>query len=99
MMSELAFLVRQRPRSSLEEPRLNINLVKQLGWILHIRRMVLERHDRSPVPGSVVLLAPHYREGMDLIYEDMRKALRFVVPDPMRADALGSSAGPEDNLQ
>ena len=59
--------------------------------------MALERHDRSPVPGSVVLLAPHYRDGMELIYSDMRKVLRFVEPDPISADALGSSAVAEDN--
>ena len=61
-------------------------------WILHIRRKVLARHQRSPRPGSVVLLAPHYRDGMELIYNDMRKVLRFVVPDPILADALGCSA-------
>ena len=63
---------------------------------MHIRRMVLERYNRSPVPGSVVLLAPHYRDGMELIYKDMRKVLRFYLPDPLPADALGSSAVAEE---
>ena len=64
-----------------------------------IRRKVLEQHNRSLVPGSVVLLAPHYRDGMESIYTDMSKVLRRVVPDPIPADALGSSALAEDTLQ
>ena len=44
--------------------------------------------NRSPVPGSVVLLAPHYRDGMELIYDDVREVLR--TPDglsqPTRRD-------------
>ena len=77
---------------------MDISLVKQLGWVLTIRRTVLARHDRSPDPGSALLLAPHYKDGMELIYNDISKVLRFV-PDPMPADALGSSAVAEDNLQ
>ena len=59
---------------------------------MHIRRKVLERHQRSPLPGSVVLLAPHYREGMEEIHDDMRKVFRLVEPDPIPDDALGCSA-------
>ena len=33
-MNEMAFLVRQRPRQTPEEPRVDISLVKQLGWTL-----------------------------------------------------------------
>ena len=36
-------------------------------------------HDRSPVPGSVTLLAPHYREGMELIYEGVRQVRRQLA--------------------
>ena len=49
------------------------------GWILHIRLAVLAIHDRSPVPGSVTLLAPHYREGMELIYEGVRQVRRQLA--------------------
>ena len=94
--NELNFLVRRRPRSKLGEPRVNISLVQQLGWILHIRRTVLKKYNRSPVPGSVTLLAPYYREGMELIYIDMRKVLRYLLPDQMPADALGSSKVEEE---
>ena len=45
------------------------------------------------------MLAPHYRDGMESIYTDMSKVLRRVVPDPIPADALGSSALAEDTLQ
>ena len=58
---------------------------------MRIRRKVFARHDRSPIPGSVSLLAPHYREGMEMVYTDMRKVIRFVQPDPMPAAAIGSS--------
>ena len=45
------------------------------------------------------MLGKHYREGMDLIYDDMRKVHRFVEPDPISAEDLGSSAVAEDTLQ
>ena len=32
--NELNYLVRRRPRSNVDEPRVNISLVKQLGWTL-----------------------------------------------------------------
>ena len=70
---------------------------------MDIRRRVLEKHGRSPVPGSVTLLGKHYREGMDLIHNDMRKVLRKVVPEPIAAESLGggslAEAAAEDNLQ
>ena len=95
--NELNYLVRRGPRTNLDEPRVSINLVKQLGWILHIRRKVLEqKHRPPPVPGKVVLLAPHYKDGMELIHKDMRKVLRYYLPDPLPADALGSSAVAEE---
>ena len=37
------------------------------------------------------MLGPHYREGMEMVHTDMRKVIRFVQPDPMRAAAVGSS--------
>ena len=95
--NELNYLVRRGPRTNLDEPRVSINLVKQLGWILHIRRKVLEqKHRAPPVPGKVVLLAPHYKDGMELIHKDMRKVLRYYLPEPLPADALGSSAVEEE---
>ena len=79
---------------SVDEKSLSLHLDR---WVLDIRRRVLAQHDRSPVPGSVTLLGKHYREGMDLIHDDMRKVLRFVEPDPISAEDLGSSAVAEDN--
>ena len=55
---------------------------------MDIRRRVLARHDRSPVPGSVTLLAPWYKEGVELMYTDMRKVTRYVASDPMPQEVL-----------
>ena len=73
---------------SVDEKSLSLHLDR---WILDIRRRVLEKHGRSPVPGSVTLLAPYYKEGMDEIHADMRRISRYVVPDPMPEEALGSA--------
>ena len=38
------------------------------------------------------MLAQHYREGMELIYQGARQVRRRVDPDPISADDRGSSA-------
>ena len=43
-----------------------------------------------PEPGSITLLAPRYKEGMERMYSDLARVTRFVKPDPMGAEALGS---------
>ena len=55
-----------------------------------IRRAVFTRHNRSPEPGSITLLAPHNKEGMERMYSDLARAMRLVKPDPMAAEARGS---------
>ena len=67
-------------------------LLQQLRWMLATRRTVFEQHDRPPpVPGRFALLAPHYRDGMDLTHSQMRKVIRFVEPVPIAAEDLGSA--------
>ena len=89
---QLNFLVRRRPRSSEKEPRVGPALVQQLHWMQANRRTVLEQNHRPPpVPGTVQLLAPHYRDGMEQIYRQMRKVIRFVEPPPIAAEDLGSA--------
>ena len=48
--AEVAFLVRNRPRCKQQEPRVSINLFKQLNWVQVHRRTVLESHGRAPAP-------------------------------------------------
>ena len=79
----LSFVVRRGPRTDPQQPRVDMMLVKRLGWILELRRATLSQHNRSPVPGSVTLLAPHYKHGMDKMYADIRAVARFVQPDPI----------------
>ena len=50
-------------------------------WILNIRRAVLTGQNRSPVPGSITLLAPHYKEGMERMYASLRRVVGYVQPD------------------
>ena len=72
------------------QPRVGINVVKQMAWVLKIRRAVFERYNRSPVPGSVTLLAPHYKEGVDKMHSDMAEVIRFVSPSPIPQDPESS---------
>ena len=37
------------------------------------------------------MLAPYYKEGLELVYGDMRKIVRLVVPDPIPDAAIGSA--------
>ena len=60
-------------------------------WILGIRRAVCTLHNRSPVPGSITLLAPHYKQGMERMYSDLARATRFVKPEPTDAEDIGSA--------
>jgi hypothetical protein len=68
-----------------------LSVVKKLGWILGIRRAVFAQHNRPLVPGSITLLAPHYKEGMERMYSDLARVTRFVKPDSMDAEAIGSA--------
>jgi len=56
----LCFVTRRGPRKDAKQPKVDWPVLRTLGWILPTRRNVLEKHDRSSVSGSVVLLAPHY---------------------------------------
>ena len=77
--NELNYVVRQRPRSTPAEPRVDLKLVKQLMWICNIRRKVLEKNGRSPTPGACDLLGPHYKEALEMMYTDIRAVLRLVT--------------------
>ena len=59
----LAFVVTRGCRKNAQQPRLDFSVVKRLGWILAISRAVVRQHNRSPEPGSITLLAPHYKYG------------------------------------
>ena len=61
-----------------------------MAWILRIRREVFERFNRSPVPGSVTLLAPHYKDGVEKMYLDMAAVIRYVRPAPIDEDPESS---------
>lgn len=37
------------------------------------------------------MLAPHYTDGLEIMYRDLKQVTRFVQPDPMPAEALGST--------
>ena len=37
------------------------------------------------------MLAPYYKEGVEMMHADIRKLTRLVVPDPMPEEAIGSS--------
>ena len=37
------------------------------------------------------MLPPHCKEGMERMYPDLARVTRFVKPDPMDAEALGSN--------
>ena len=64
--------------------------------MLKIRRTVLTKHGRPPVAGSIELLAPHYKEGMEEIYKDMRKVMRLLEPEPIAVHLLGDSDTAEE---
>ena len=78
--SSLCFVVRKGPRASGQQARVDLTLVKALGWILNIRRQVLTEQNRSLGSGSITLLAPHYKEGMEKMYASLRR----VVSSPTR---------------
>eukprot|EP00974_Lingulodinium_polyedra_P111818 10815165-Lingulodinium_polyedra.AAC.1 len=63
--------------------------VKQLGCVLGIRRAVLAQHDVSPVPGQITCLAPRYMEGMERMYSDLARVIRYVGPTPFRPEGVG----------
>jgi hypothetical protein len=78
----LAFVVRRGPRTNVQQPRLDFSTVKKLAWILGIRRALFMQYDRSPVPGSIMLLAPHYKQGLEGMYSDLALVTRLVTPGP-----------------
>ena len=84
------FAVRQGPRTTARQRRVDFMVIKQLAWIQGIRRAVLDQHNRSPVPGSVTLLAPHYTDGIEKMYSDMAAVIRYVRPDPIEEDPESS---------
>ena len=95
-MSEMQILVRQRPRSAPEEPRMGTSLVRMLAWVLGIRRRVLERHGLSPAPGSVVILGKYYKEAYELLLTDMTKVIRKVKQTPVAQQNIGDAEFAED---
>eukprot|EP00974_Lingulodinium_polyedra_P103331 10005113-Lingulodinium_polyedra.AAC.1 len=66
-------------------------LVKQLGWFWGIRRAVLAQHNVSPFPGQITLLALHYKEGMERMYSDLARAIRYAKPTPFRPEDISST--------
>ena len=76
---------------------MSVDLVKQLGWVQGIRRKVLAEHDISPVPGKVTLMGKYYKEAQDLMYQDMRKVIRWVQPDRMESEKIGDDKVAEDS--
>ena len=98
--SKLAILVKRGHHSKVDKPRLTDTPLEQLvlDWILGIRRKTMARHGRRPVPGLVTLLAPHYRQGMEMLYQDMSKVIRLVQPDMIPANSIGSSAMAQERL-
>ena len=79
----LSVVVRKGPRTDPQQPRVAMRLVKMLGWILELRRATLTQHDRSPVPGKVTLMAPHYKQGVEKLYADIKAVARLVKPAPL----------------
>ena len=51
-----------------------------------IRRTTLENHGISPVAGEIVLLGSLFKEAMELIYQELRKVMRLVKPEPIKLD-------------
>jgi multiple sugar transport system permease protein len=77
----MAFVVRRRPRSSVLQPRIELSLVKKLNWILTIRRQVFTECHRSHVPGSIALLAPNYKLGLEKMWTSLARVTRFIEDD------------------
>ncbi len=95
--SALKVLVRKGPRTDpRRQLRIDVSLVKMLGWVLELRRATLQQFNRSPVSGSITLLAPHYKEGMEKMYADIKRVARYVVPDQITAAGIGDQAVADD---
>ena len=62
-----------------------------------ILRAVFRQHNRSPEPGSITLLAPHHKDGMDKMHFDLQRATRFVTFAPLGAEILGAELAVEMN--
>ena len=97
-MSEMQILVRQRPGSAPEEPRMGTSLVHMLAWVLGIRRRVLERHGLSPAPGAVVILGKYYKEAYELLLTDMTKVIRLVKRGEGECKALANPWDEEEAI-
>ena len=43
------------------------------------------------------MLAPNYKEGMEMMYSDLARATRFVTPPPLDEEVLGAELAAEMN--
>ena len=55
--------------------------MKKLNWILTIRRAVFTECNRSLAPGSIALLAPNYKQGLEKMYASLARVTRFIEED------------------